>query len=126
MNKDNCRIVWFEKKDKVGKSWFSHTIDFDTKQDLHSLAVYDFDNDGDLDVFSGGGKMTGDFHKYCFIWENVDGKGLKWQEHQILADYECHEAVAADVDNDGDVDICSKPWKGKVNYCLENLLINNK
>ena len=126
MNIENGKIAWFENVDKKGTNWYQHKIDYDTKQDLHSLAVYDFDNDGDVDVFSGGARFTSDFHKRCFIWENVDGVGTEWERHEILVDYECHEAVAADVDGDGDIDICLKPWKGTTNIYLRNMLIESK
>ncbi len=125
-NNPNGKLAWHANKEGNGLNWFTHKIDYETNQDLHSLCVADFDNDGDLDVFSGGGPMTGDLHKRCFIWENVDGKGLEWKRHEILTDHECFDAVAADVDGDGDIDICSKPWKGKVNYYLRNMLIENK
>jgi hypothetical protein len=120
------KIAWHANKDGKGISWFTHKIDFETNQDLHSLCVADFDNDGDLDVFSGGGPMTGDLTKRCFIWENIDGQGLEWKRHEILTDVECIDAVAGDVDGDGDVDICSKPWKGKTPYFLKNMLVESK
>jgi hypothetical protein len=93
-----------------------------TGQDYHSLAVADFDNDGDLDVFSGGGPLTKSPPHKWFIWENLDGKGRKWKEHLILSGKRCHEAKAADVDGDGDIDICSKPWNGNEHVYLRNML----
>ena len=79
----------------------------------------DFDNDGDEDVFSGGGPMTQGTHKW-FIWENTSGNAKSWKEHVVLEGFRCHEAKAADVDGDGDIDICSKPWHGNIHVYLEN------
>jgi hypothetical protein len=113
------RVAWFENADGRGQTWKMHLI-AQTDQDLHSLAVADFDGDSDPDVFSGGGPLTKTVHKW-FIWENADGKGGAWKEHVILEGKRCHEAVAADVDGDGDIDICSKPWNGNLHVFLENL-----
>ncbi|MBN2213669.1 MAG: VCBS repeat-containing protein [Bacteroidales bacterium] len=125
-NNPEGKIAWHANKDGKGINWFTHSIDSETTQDLHSLCVADFDNDGDLDVFSGGGPMTSDLHKRLYIWENKDGEGLAWEKHEILTDYECFDAVAADVDGDGDIDICSKPWKGNNPYFLRNMKIENQ
>ncbi len=119
------RVFWFENEGKAA-TWQCHLLSADhTKQDFHSLAVADFDNDGDLDVFSGGGPISQDFHK-CFIWENADGKAARWKEHLILEGKRCHEAKAADVDADGDIDICTKPWDGNLHFYLRNMLIEDK
>jgi hypothetical protein len=120
------RLVWQENKDGKGVTWYMHPIATDTKQDLHSLCVADFDNDGDLDVFSGGGPMTGELYKRCFIWENADGLGTSWTPHEVLFKIECTEAVAADIDGDGDIDICGIPWKDDTVYWLQNMLIESK
>ncbi|MBN2275135.1 MAG: VCBS repeat-containing protein [Bacteroidales bacterium] len=125
-NNPNGKIAWHANKDGKGINWFTHKIDYETNQDLHSLCVADFDNDGDMDVFSGGGPMTGDLTKRCFIWENKDGNGDEWIRHEILTEMECIDAVAGDVDGDGDIDICSKPWRGTTPYFLENRLIVNE
>lgn len=79
--------------------------------------------DGDLDMFSCemaiGGKGR------WFIWENPGAKraGTKWTQHIILSGVYGHESRVGDVDGDGDIDICSKPWNGDRHVYLENLLI---
>jgi len=115
------RVAWHENTDGKGKGWMRHIIADKSGQDFHSLAVADFDNDGDLDVFSGGGPLTEGTRKW-FIWENADGKAGRFVQHEIFAGKECHETKAADVDRDGDIDICSKPWNGSEHIYLRNML----
>lgn len=119
----DTRVFWWENR-RDGDKWKFHLIsENSTGQDFHSLAVFDFDNDGDEDVFSGGGPMTQGTHQW-FIWENEDGKAGSWKKHIVLEGYRCHEAKAGDVDGDGDIDICSKPWNGNIHVYLENKLID--
>ena len=71
-----------------------------------------------------------------FIWENTDGKGSAFVERVILdAKLGGHEAVAADVDGDGDIDLCAKLWSprndnanGGRNHAdyLENLTVSKR
>jgi hypothetical protein len=122
----DCRVVYEVKMDQKGLNWFLKVIDGSTLQEIQSLAVADFDLDGDLDVFVGGSSRTKDFHKRCFIYENADGKAGKWQKHEILTDKECHDAKAADVDGDGDIDIVGKPWYGTSSFFLQNMLKEGK
>jgi hypothetical protein len=90
-------------------------------------------NDGDFDIFTVEMEgIPGARLPRWFIWENVDGKGADFVERVILdAALGGHEAVVADVDGDGDLDICSKLWRprkdnanGGRNHAdyLENLL----
>jgi hypothetical protein len=119
------RVMWFENKGNA-QTWECHLLTPNhTSQDFHSLAVADFDNDGDLDVFSGGGPLSQETHK-CFLWENADGKAGQWKEHVILEGKRCHEAKAADVDGDGDIDIATKPWNGNLHVYLRNMLVEDK
>lgn len=119
----NGRVFWFENLNKAETFVFHPISDDTTNQDFHSLALVDFDGDGDMDVLSGGGPLSQETHK-LIIWENVSGDGRKWKEHVILKGKRIHEAVAADVDNDGDIDICAKPWHGGLHIYLENKLID--
>lgn len=73
------------------------------KNYLHSIVAADFDNDGDMDIFTG--QNVGP----SWIFENTDGKGT-FVEHRIAADTRAHEARVGDVDCDGDLDIAGKPW----------------
>jgi len=122
------RAHWFENADGKGRRWVRRAI-ASQKGDLHTLAVADFDGDGDWDVFSGEGPLGGsgpEEKRRWFIWENLDGRGGRWNEHVILEGPRCHEGVAADVDGDGDVDICSKPWNGGLHVYLRNLLAETR
>jgi len=119
------RVFWFENRGNAA-TWRYQLISADhTDQDFHSLAVADFDNDGDLDVFSGGGPLSQATHR-AFIWENLDGHAGAWKRHLILEGKRCHEAKAADIDGDGDIDICTKPWRGNLHLYLRNSLVDDK
>jgi len=122
----DSRVAWFENDGKG--NWTRHIIkDAGERQDFHSLVVADFDCDGDMDIFSGGGPLSAPGSHTCYIWENMAGvngrpAGGNWREH-VMARKPCHEAKGADVDGDGDIDICSKPWTtGNEHFFLRNML----
>jgi hypothetical protein len=130
------RIAWLENLDGKGGSWRLHELpagDDAIRGAYHSLAVADFDGDGDLDIFTCEMEhIAGDRQPRWFIWENLDGKGASFAERVILdAGLGGHEAVAGDADGDGDIDLCGKLWRprrdnrnGGRNHAdfLENLL----
>ncbi len=82
---------------------------------MHSLAVADFNADGRLDIFVNEQEdllPQGRQNPRWVIWENLGGGQFA---ERIVLDQKLggHEAVAGDVDGDGDIDICSKEWIAK-------------
>jgi hypothetical protein len=101
---------------------------------LHALAVADFNGDGRPDIIASEQEELlpgGRENPRWVIWENLGD--TRFAERIILdAKLGGHELQAGDVDGDGDIDICSKPWgprpwngnAGKMHVdFLENLLI---
>jgi hypothetical protein len=109
------KIAWLHNDDGKGLKWTVHPLvaaDPAKRGAYHSLAVADFDGDGDADVFTVEMEhIPGDRQPRWFIWENVDGRGANFVERVILDNrLGGHEAVIGDVDGDGDLDICAKLW----------------
>jgi hypothetical protein len=115
------RAAWIENKDGKGGQWETHELPLgDVKGDLHSIGVFDFNGDGRPDVFVGQNGPGTD--NSWLIFENVDGKG-RFERREIYKGYGSHEAIFADFDGDGDIDIVSKCWCNRTTFVLlENKL----
>lgn len=132
------KIAWLRNADGKGGKWDVNELpagDTAARGAYHSLAVADFDRDGDPDVFTVEMEhIAGARQPRWFIWENADGRGGRFVERVILdAGLGGHEAVAADVDGDGDIDLAAKLWRprkdnanGGRNHAdyLENLAVS--
>ncbi len=92
-------VTWWENNGS-GTSWTRHDVDtsFLAASDIEAA---DIDGDGDLDVLA-----TADGADDVTWWENTNGLGTAWTKRNIDTNFDAARAVkAADLDNDGDLDV---------------------
>jgi hypothetical protein len=117
-------LAWLENTDGKGAFRVHWIKRAGKEEDYHSLQVFDYDGDHDWDVFTCAGPLTPRDEKNIYLFENLSGKGTKpreWKEHTLRSGPDvCHEALAGDVDADGDIDVVIKGWtSGSFEY-MEN------
>src|SRR5690554_594096 len=96
------KIGWLENLDGLGNFSNTRIIDVDVPN-VRSLKTADLDGDGDVDI------LLTSFYENKVIWyENLNGNGNFGPQKIIHADRnEPTSVYAADLDNDGDLDIVS-------------------
>jgi uncharacterized repeat protein (TIGR01451 family) len=96
-------VYWFER---VGTTtnWTTNLVtDFTNGT---SLAAVDLDSDGDMDLLA-----TSAQRDRVSWFENDDGVGGAWTGTRISTNFaNARDAIAADVDRDGDVDVIGASW----------------
>src|ERR1051325_9107596 len=108
-----CKMVILRNADGKGRNWLKQPLPQSFKYgSLHALAVGDFNGDGKMDIVSNEQEELlpdGRQNPRWILWENL-GAG-KFAE-RIIVDQKLggHELQVGDVDGDGKIDICSKPW----------------
>ena len=109
----DSKVVVLKNSDGKGGRWEKIAVHQSFScGSLHALAVGDANGDGRPDIISNEQEEllpAGRENPRWIAWENLGG--LKFREHIILdTKLGGHELQAGDVDRDGDLDICSKPW----------------
>jgi len=110
------QVVWYENPgDPVHKPWKKHIIDT-TPQPSHGHPV-DMDGDGDVDVVMALGMKTLERSQerveHQIVWYENDGSPgrVPWRKHIICASFpNAFEAVAADLDGDGNMEVVATAW----------------
>jgi FG-GAP-like repeat len=109
------RLKWYScaGDPRAPGAWTGHELlDRDVVHG-HSLAVADFDGDGNLDIFCGEMRQWSrdkDDHPGATMWLFLgDGRG-GFTRTVIATGHGVHEAKIGNLDGDGDLDICAKPY----------------
>jgi len=108
-------LSWWENTDGLGLTWIEHSIG--NEQGVRSVHAADIDGDGDYDVVC----ATMD-EKQVSWFENLNGSGTSWEEHILLSGSEWPRGVhAADVTDDGFVDILVAVWQDNQLFLYRNM-----
>ncbi len=111
-------VAWYEQ---TGASWTKHTVA--TGLDgAWALRGVDLDADGDVDVVA-----TARFGDDLVWLENLDGVGGAWAAHVVDGGFDGARSVAAaDLDNDGDLDLVGAAEDGDDLAWWENETIHRR
>lgn len=110
---------------KRGRTWIDRTTELGLENlaDVEKSFFEDFDNDGRVDLFTLGWNTVYEQARPRFLWNHSSGRFIDYSEFwwNEQASVYPQDAVAADFDNDGDVDLI---WRAPLNqlYFLENRL----
>lgn len=99
------KVAWYQNDGGLPPAFARHFITTDANGARWVYAA-DIDGDGDMDVLS-----SAEYDNKVTWYENEGGLSPGFTEHVITttADF-AHSIYAADIDNDGDVDILSSSW----------------
>lgn len=114
------KVSWYENLDGLG-NFGEENIIIENLLGAHSIYSTDLDNDGDNDILAtGGGAFDGEI-----VWfENLDGTGSFGSKNVISIEHQFPRSViAADIDNDGDMDVIASSQNDDKIAWYENLTI---
>jgi type 1 glutamine amidotransferase len=116
------KLVWYEQGADAEQAWEERPISEIVGP--MSVDVADVDRDGDNDVVAGEHNYKEPRTAKLHVFENLDGKGLRWRDHVVHTGDEHHDgAQLVDIDRDGDLDILSIGWSHSNVLLYENKAI---
>jgi hypothetical protein len=101
---------WYENIDGQG-TFITHVITSNAIQ-LYSIYVVDVDGDGDVDILHASRENNPPQENEIGWYENTDGQGTFSIHHLVSALWSANYVIAADIDNDSDVDIIASGIEG--------------
>jgi hypothetical protein len=117
-------VIWYEnQRDGAAVVWKKHFIDDKSLCPAHGNPA-DMDGDGDMDVVMalgffyrpGSGDPTASLQREDnqIVWYENNGQPAAgaWKKHVIASQFDdAFEAVAGDLDDDGDIDVVATSWR---------------
>lgn len=95
-----CLVCLISDGTPADGGWTTRVVD-SVQEHVAAVAVADVDGDGDLDVLS-----AKDTENRVSWWENTAGDGSAWTEHVVDSAFaDARSVKAADLDQDGDMDV---------------------
>lgn len=109
-------ILWYENSQGDASTWVERTI-IGNFNGATSVEPADVDGDGDVDVVAAA------LYDDDVAWfENTAGDGSGWAQHTIDDFFDgAYEVEAADMDDDGDIDILAAATDGDDIFWYQNL-----
>jgi hypothetical protein len=108
-------VAWWENTDGLGTNWTEHTVS-EVFTGARYVDAADLDQDGDLDLFGAAASLDA-----IVWWENTSGAADQWTPHEVDTDFDfAMHVFAADVDQDGDLDLMGAALKGDMITWWEN------
>ena len=108
-------IYWWENDPEDGLTWTSHSVS-SAFNGARFVDAADLDGDGDLDLF--GAAASDDLVSW---WENTSGDASAWTQHPVDIDFNfAMHLHAADLDDDGDLDLMGAALKADAIHWWEN------
>lgn len=117
-------VVWYTAPaDLETGTWIRQEVVSSGYEGVHSLALADFDQDGDLDIFAAE-MHHGDDPDKVAVFESVGIGSNTWVEH-VLATFGSHMAKIGDLDGNGYPDIVGKNYEAGATPLRVDMWINN-
>ena len=117
----NYRLAWFQNMGRdLDKPWPMHVID--RARYIHSIAAYDFDGDGEIELVAGEHDPIQSYRTRCrlFAYKKADPQGLSWRRTTIDGRFEHHCGGRLISLGEGRMGILSIAWKeGKYVHLYE-------